>query len=258
MTTVSKGQRKMAPRKQPKTPPQAQDACKLTAEDEIHVTSRGFLVNGTLRPNLDNCELGAGVTFIAQYDELVEDGAKKTAKTAKRAPSKPISAPKRAEDAVKVLGWAKDEENEASSASEQFIHAPKQHIQLPAELAELQELIDVYEDAQGAGPYVAIAVVGAYLWRKFQRQKQEQGQRCECATCQAHRGYQYASQHQVQHQVQQHQVQQHQVQHHAPQEQRCLCPECVPPAPVAPSAPAVSAPVAHAVHSDPVTPTKEG
>lgn len=240
----------MAPRKQPKVPPQAQDACKLTAEDEIHVTSKGFLVNGTLRPNLDNCELGAGVTFIAQYDELVEDGAKKTPK---RAPSKPVSAPKKAEDAVKVLGWAKDEENEAS---EQFIHAPapKQHIQLPAELAELQELIDVYEDAQGAGPYVAIAVVGAYLWRKFQRQKQEQGQRCECTSCQAHRAPQYAPQHQVQ----QHQVQQHQAQHHAPQEQRCLCPECVPPAPVAPSAPVMSAPVVHAVHSDPVTQTKEG
>lgn len=244
----------MAPRKQPKAPPQAQDVCKLTAEDEIHVTSKGFLVNGTLRPNLDNCELGAGVTFIAQYSELVEDGAKKTAK---RAPSKPVSAPKRAEDAVKVLGWTKDDENEAPSASEQSVHAPatKQHIQLPAELAELQELIDVYEDAQGAGPYVAIAVVGAYLWRKFQRQKQEQGQRCECATCRAHRAPQYA-QHQAQHQAQhhaQHHAPQHQAQHQAPQEQRCLCPECVPPAPVAPSAPDVSASVTHAVpaHSVP-------
>lgn len=250
----------MAPRKQPSPPPSPKDACKLTAKDEIHVTSKGFLVNGDLRPNLDNCELGAGVTFIAQYDELVDEGSPKTKK---RAPSKPVSAPKSTEDAVKVLGWSKDEENEAS---EQFFHAPaqRQHIQLPAELAELQELIDIYEDAQGAGPYVAIAVVGAYLWRKFQRQKQEQGQRCECASCQAHRAPQYAPQHQVQHQAQhqaqyqvQHQAQhqaQHQVQQHAPQEQRCVCPECVPPAPVAPSAPAGLSAVSHAVHSDTMAP----
>lgn len=252
----------MAPRKQPKSLQTAQDAqteCKLTSADEIHVTSNGFLVNGVLRPNLDNCELGAGVTFIAQYDELIDadtaQDAKKVNKANKANKVRKIehapSMDTASKDAVTLVGWEKDIETEQSAPM-------AQQIKLPAELAELQELIDVYQDAQGAGPYVAIAVVGAYLYRKFRSNEQKN----VCARCGAQ---QHQVQHQVQHQQVQHQVQhqqhqvqhqqhqvqhqQHQVQQQAPQghqshqSQQCMCPECVARMPVAHRTPTMSVPV---------------
>lgn len=120
--------------------------CKLTSKDTIQVTSEGFIVNGTLKPSLKGCTIEEGARFVMLVKE-------------EPTPRPKVSAPAPTPQ-VQTFSYSSPQPNP---------------VQLPAELQEVKELIDVYRATEGFGPWVAIAVVGFVLWRKINRQ----GQGCQ-------------------------------------------------------------------------------
>ena len=121
--------------------------CKLTSKDTIQVTSEGFIVNGTLKPSLKGCTIEEGARFVMLVKEEEPTPRPKA--------SAPAPTPQ-----VQTFSYSSPQ-------------APQPNpVQLPAELQEVKELIDVYRATEGLGPWVAIAVVGFVLWRKINRQDQ--------------------------------------------------------------------------------------
>jgi len=213
----------MAPRSRPKRHKSAESTCVLTKDNEIRLTGHGFLVDGVMRPNLDDCKLEPGVKFEVLYDQLDDEPAAQPPVAKKRAAK---VSPQSDEDAVTVIHTQPvAQQPVAQPVVQQPVVQEQKNIKLPAELQELQELIDVYQDAQGAGPYVAIAVVAAYLYRKFNKKRQDED-RCDCEECRARR----RAEHRAHHAEHRTQHAEHRA-HHA--EPPCSCAECVPPAPVA-------------------------
>jgi len=136
--------------------------CVLTSKDEIILQAGGgFLINGKHRPNLDNCKLMPGARFELQIAEAEQPKAYKRSSRPSAPRPEPIKMP---EPAVPP----------------QPIAPPQtaQSVQLPSELAEVKELMSIYQSAQGLGPYVAIAVVAYVMWQKMQRKGQQECQRC--------------------------------------------------------------------------------
>lgn len=139
------------------------DKCLLTKSDEIVVTNKGWLINGQLRDNLDDCTFEAGARFTMLIEEVAD------APKAKRTPK----VDKPSQFNVLHIPLAGD-----SAPAPQ----PQQHastLELPPELAEVKELMELYQDAQGFGPYVAIGLVGLALWQKLNKQKRQGCTRCE-------------------------------------------------------------------------------
>ena len=131
--------------------------CVLTSKDEIILQAGGgFLINGKHRPNLDNCKLMPGARFELQIAEVEQPKAYKRS-------SKP-SAPR--PEPIKMPEPAVPPQPVAPPQQAQSVH-------LPPELAEVKELMSIYQSAQGLGPYVAIAVVAYVMWQKMQRKGQQ-------------------------------------------------------------------------------------
>jgi hypothetical protein len=137
--------------------------CILTAKDDVKVTSSGWIVNGERRENLDNCTLKPGTTFTM----LVEDIPNTPKRSKPNAPSihvEHIPAPPPSQ--------------EASPAASQP-QPQAQSLQLPPELQEVRELMELYQSAQGFGPYVAILLVAYVGWQKLNKKNQQGCQQCQ-------------------------------------------------------------------------------
>ena len=162
-------------KKNPKT-------CTLTKADDIKVTNHGWLINGELRDNLDDCTFEAGARFTMLIEEVPDP--------------KPQRAPKieHRESQFNVLHVP------AVSDSAPPPQAHASTLELPPELAEVRALMDLYRDAQGFGPYVAIGLVGLALWQKFNKQKGKGCPRCD---------------------------ERERAQHHPPHHDPATCPTCI-------------------------------
>ena len=165
----------MAPRK-----------CKLTPKNTITPDPRGgWLIDNKHRDNLDNCTFEAGATITLGTAEAQADTAPparhKRAQT--QAPAQtPAPAP-----APQLSLTPTATQTATATQAPAPAPAPAQSLQLPPELAELQELIGIYQSAQGLGPYAALAIVAAALWMKLQRAQKTPRDTCQCAQCRAAR-----------------------------------------------------------------------
>lgn len=156
-----------------KKDPKAQ--CKLSASDTIQVTPEGFVVNGVLRESLAGCDIEAGARFTLYVKEEAE-----TSKVKHRAPTHTPTPTKASEGAqIQVVTVPTAPTPTALTPT-----APPTHqastVHLPPEFAELEELINVYQTASGAGPYVAICAVAYVLW---QRTSHKGRSRDKCPSC---------------------------------------------------------------------------
>lgn len=152
--------------------------CKLTKKNTITPDPRGgWLIDDTHRDNLDNCTFEAGATITLGTAEAQADTTPPTRH--KRAqPQAPAQAPAPAPAPQLSL---------TPTATQAPAPAPAQSLQLPPELQELQELIGIYQSAQGLGPYAALAIVAAALWMKLQRAQKTPRDACRCDQCTAAR-----------------------------------------------------------------------
>ena len=163
--------------------PRHKSKCTLTHKDTITPDSGGgWLINGHHRDNLDACTFKDGATITLGMGE---------ADTGHEAPApieqtKPRSAPK----------INTPQELDTPPASPSTLQGAKppaqaQSIQLPPEMAELQELINIYQSTQGLGPYAALAIVAAALWTKLNKAQKRSAQECDCELCRPRHGHQH-------------------------------------------------------------------
>lgn len=130
--------------------------CHITAKDNFEVKHDHFLLNGQRLESLKGCKFEDGVHFSIPVGEssphpVVDSAPHPVVDSAPLMPSRP-------------------------AAVEQVVY--QQHGELQNELGDIQAMIDLGRQVLNLPPWLAITLVAAFMFQRWQKQKGQQPSTC--------------------------------------------------------------------------------